>query len=85
MSEKEFHRGNLDDWVPVKAKVSSSASVVFSLRFTPGELDILRQRAKEIGTTISGLIRSAALESDANWPPIKTQATSARVTWGGPS
>ena len=60
-------RSNPEDWVPVKAKVGK-ASAVFSMRFAPEELDALRLRAKEAGTTISGFIRSAALQA-AN-PPL---------------
>ena len=65
----ERRRGDTSLWSekPVKANVRRGGSVVFSVRFSPEELLLLRDRAREAGITISGLIRSAALEA-ALWP-----------------
>jgi len=61
----ERRRGDTSLWSekPVKANVRRGGSVVFSVRFSPEELLLLRDRAQEAGTTISRLIRSAALEA----------------------
>jgi hypothetical protein len=61
----ERRRGDTSHWsdVPVRARVRRRGSVVFSVRFTPEELLLLRDRAQEAGTTISSLIRSAALDA----------------------
>lgn len=63
----ENRRGDTSLWsdAPVKATVRRGGSVVFSLRFTPKELELLRERAQQAGTTISELIRSAALRCGA--------------------
>ena len=48
---------------PVKAKVSAAGgSVVFSLRFSPSELEDLRLQAEARGLTLSEMIRKAALD-----------------------
>jgi hypothetical protein len=67
----ERRRGDTSHWsdVPVKAEVRRRGSVVFSVRFSPEELLLLRDRAQEAGTTISALIRSAAVEA-AVWPSM---------------
>jgi hypothetical protein len=59
----ENRRGDTSLWsdAPVKATVRRGGTVVFSLRFSPQELELLRQRAEQAGSTISDLIRSAAL------------------------
>ena len=59
----ENRRGDTSLWsdAPVKATVRRGGTVVFSLRFAPEELELLRQRAEQAETTISELIRSAAL------------------------
>lgn len=61
----ERRRGDTSHWsnVPVRANIRRRGSVVFSVRFSPEELLLLRDRSQEAGTTISGLIRSAALEA----------------------
>lgn len=71
MNEKELaqwferRRGDTSLWseTPAKADVRRGGTTVFSVRFSPEELDALRERAEQWGTTISGLIRSAALEA----------------------
>ena len=71
MNEKELaewferRRGDTSLWseTPAKADVRRGGSTVFSLRFSPEELALLRRRAEEWSTTISHLIRSAALEA----------------------
>lgn len=71
MNEKELaewferRRGDTSLWseTPAKADVRRGGSTVFSLRFSPEELALFRRRAEEWGTTISHLIRSAALEA----------------------
>jgi hypothetical protein len=67
----ERRRGDTSHWsdLPVKANIRRRGSVVFSVRFSPEELLLLRDLAREIGTTISGLIRSAALEATL-WPSM---------------
>lgn len=48
---------------PVRAKIGTAAgSVVFSLRFSPSELEDLRLQAEVRGVTLSELIRRAALD-----------------------
>jgi hypothetical protein len=61
----EKRRGDTSLWseAPVKANVGRGGSVVFSVRFSPDELVLLRRRAQEWGTTISDLIRSGALQA----------------------
>jgi hypothetical protein len=43
-------------------EASASPSVVFSLRFTPRELSDLRREADAWGTTVSAMIKKAALD-----------------------
>lgn len=61
----EKRRGDTSLWsdAPAKANVRRGGSVVFSVRFSPEELLLLRGRAEEWGTTISQLIRSASLQA----------------------
>ncbi len=48
---------------PVRAKIGAAAgSVVFSLRFSPSELEDLRLQAETRGVTLSEMIRKAALD-----------------------
>jgi hypothetical protein len=52
---------------PVRAKISSSGgSIVFSLRFSPSELEDLRLQAEARGITLSEMIRKAALDWGQN-------------------
>lgn len=84
MNEEELarwfdsRRGDTSNWsaTPVKATVRRGGTVVFSLRFSPEELELLRQRAEQAGTTISELIRSAAFERQGeatriDWPTLE--------------
>jgi hypothetical protein len=59
----ERRRGKMSDWseTPSKAKVRKGAGVVFSIRFSPDELEELRRRADEQDVTLSEYIRRAAL------------------------
>ena len=70
----ETRRGDTSLWsdTPVKATVRRGGSVVFSVRFSPGELELLRQRAQRAGTTISELVRSAALRCRADASRVQT-------------
>ena len=48
---------------PVRAKIgTATGSVVFSLRFSPSELEDLRLQAEARGMTLSEIIRKAALD-----------------------
>ena len=82
----ETRRGDTSLWsdAPVKATVRRGGSVVFSVRFSPGELELLRQRAKQAGTTISELVRSAALRCGADASRIQTVADERWFTPQGP-
>jgi uncharacterized protein (DUF1778 family) len=51
----------LDNLVPVKARVAKEPRAVFSVRMTPAELNIIESAAKKRGISISELIRTAAL------------------------
>ncbi|MFQ5879556.1 MAG: DUF6290 family protein [Dehalococcoidia bacterium] len=66
----EERRGDMSLWAekPTRAKVRKGGSVVFSIRFTPDELEMLRRRADVQGITVSELIRQAVLESMAEPP-----------------
>jgi hypothetical protein len=70
----ERRRGDTSHWSekPVKAKVGRRGSVVFSVRFSPEELVLLRDRAQERGRTISDLIRSAALQAVGRTSDVDT-------------
>ncbi len=50
-----------DNLVPVKARVSKNLGIVFSVRFTPEDLDAIEDAAKARGMTISDFIRKAAM------------------------
>jgi hypothetical protein len=85
MTEKELaariqkQRGSVANWgkksVPVEPH--SQAGVVFSVRFSPAELERIRERAGARGTTVSALIRSAVLDESSRigtsifWQPKK--------------
>src|SRR5437016_3037081 len=61
----EKHRGDVSLYSSkaVKPRTSgASGSVVFSLRFSPGELEDLRVQAEARGITLSEMIRKAALD-----------------------
>lgn len=70
MDDKElarFYENGRDDtslWEerPSKANVRRGGTVVFSVRFDPGELTLLREKAEERGTTVSDLVRRAAIK-----------------------
>ena len=51
----------LDNLVPVKARVAKEPRDVFSIRMTPAELNTIEVAAKKRGVSISALIRTAAL------------------------
>ena len=58
-------RGDLSLWSekPAKAKVRRSGGVVFSLRFSKDELELLQARADAEGIPVSQFIRRSALEA----------------------
>jgi hypothetical protein len=61
----EGRRGDMSlyESKPERVKVGSGAgSIVFSLRFSPTELDDLRFQAEARGITLSEMIRKAALD-----------------------
>lgn len=71
----EDRRGDVSTWsdTPVDAAVQPSRSAVFSLRIPAEELDALRQRADEEGTTVSDLIRwsiAAGLRRSSRVPTL---------------
>jgi hypothetical protein len=81
MNEKEAakfyeeRRGDTSLWAetPSKANIRRGGSVVFSLRFSRQELELLRQRAEVEGATVSELIRRAAMrEATGEVLPIVT-------------
>ena len=57
-------RGDVSLWAakPSKANVRRGGTVVFSLRFDRQELAFLRDKADAEGTTVSDLIRRAAMK-----------------------
>lgn len=46
---------------PASARIKENAEVVFSLRFTPSEMSMLRAAAEARGVTLSELVRSGAI------------------------
>lgn len=71
MTEKELaaeihrHRGDTSTWskrsIPAEEQKQEPA-VVFSVRFTPNELDGIRRQADALGVTVSSIIRHAVVE-----------------------
>jgi hypothetical protein len=64
LAEKyEKQRGDMSQWesTPAKVRVRRQGGIVFSLRMSPQELELLRAKAAEEGTTISDVIRRAAI------------------------
>jgi hypothetical protein len=69
MDEKElatFYENRRDDaslWeeTPTPANVRHGGTVVFSVRFDPHELALLREKAQQRHTTVSQLVRRAAI------------------------
>jgi hypothetical protein len=60
--ERRIEEGTeLDDMVPVKARVPKNPRAVFSVRFAPEELGEVQRAADGRGVTIGELIRSSAL------------------------
>jgi uncharacterized protein (DUF1778 family) len=51
--------------VPVKARVSKNLGIVYSVRFTPEDLDVIEEAAKAQGMKLSEFIRKAALGAAA--------------------
>jgi hypothetical protein len=47
---------------PARAKIGQTGTIVFSLRFSPSELEDLRLQAQARGITLSEMIRKAALD-----------------------
>jgi hypothetical protein len=74
MTEKELaaeiqrHRGDTSTWskrsIPAEERKQESA-VVFSVRFTPNELDGIRRQADALGVTVASIIRHAVVEHSA--------------------
>jgi hypothetical protein len=74
MNEKELaaeiqrHRGDTSTWSkrskPAEEKNQESA-VVFSVRFSPNELDGIRKQADALGVTVASIIRHAVVEHSA--------------------
>jgi len=77
----ESRRGDTSQWseLPARAKVRGGGSVVFSIRFTPQELLVLRTRARQMRRTISELIRSAALQAAGRPPTVYTLTIDGRL------
>jgi uncharacterized protein (DUF1778 family) len=59
------HGEELDNLVPVKAKVKANADVVYSARYTRDEIAIIREAARKRGATPTAFIREAALAAAA--------------------
>jgi hypothetical protein len=53
----------LDNLVPVKARVSPDAGIVFSIRFSGDEFRKIEDKAKEKRMKVSAFIRTAALSA----------------------
>jgi hypothetical protein len=76
MDEKElarFYENRRDDaslWEerPTPANVRHGGTVVFSVRFDPRELTLLREKAQERHTTVSELVRRAAITEATKEP-----------------
>jgi len=81
MDEKElatFYEKRRDDaslWeeTPTPANVRHGGTVVFSVRFDPHELTLLREKARERGTTVSELVRRAAIREVTNTYSVHVQ------------
>lgn len=61
---EEFVRGTpeeIEGLERIRARIKENAEVVFSLRFTPSEMSLLRAAAAARGVTLSELVRSGAL------------------------
>jgi len=75
MTEKELAaeiqrlRGDTSAWskrsTPAEEKHQQSA-VVFSVRFSPNELDGIRKKADALGVTVAAIIRHAVVEHSAH-------------------
>lgn len=52
---------DLDNLVPVEARVASNARAVFSLRLSPEELNQISRAAKKRGLNVSDFLRQAGL------------------------
>jgi uncharacterized protein (DUF1778 family) len=48
---------------PVRATVIHKADVIYSMRWTPDEIAIVRQAAERSGVKVSGFVRAAVLEA----------------------
>jgi hypothetical protein len=61
--EFEAHRDDPDEWEPTVRRRNKPGRLdsVVSVRFSPDEESMLRGRAAEEGTTLSAMIREAAL------------------------
>jgi uncharacterized protein (DUF1778 family) len=57
--------------VPVKAKVSKNLGIVYSVRFTPEDLDAIEEAAKAQGMKLSEFIRKAALGAAAGGDQVE--------------
>ena len=83
MDEKElatFYENRRDDpslWEerPTPANVRHRGTVVFSVRFDPHELTLLREKARERGTTVSELVRRAAIREVTNTSSVHVQVS----------
>ncbi|MGB8413419.1 MAG: hypothetical protein WCE23_11395 [Candidatus Binatus sp.] len=66
-AEIQRHRGDISTWSKrcTPAENTKEPAVVFSVRFSPSELDGIRKQADDLGLTVASVIRGAVLEHSA--------------------
>ena len=55
----------IEGLIPVKVNISPNLGIVYSLRFTPGEMSFLREAAQRRGMKLSEFIREVAMNAAA--------------------